>query len=161
MNKLLAAAVLGLGAWALAPAAQADEARDGVVSCLRAMGGTGPTWDQCRAQMFAACATDQVGTPDHIDCLQKEVDGWEVFLLARRDDLVPLLKTGSAVQLTDLMGHWRSYVANQCGAVAAANPGAPEAARLGCTISEFAGLATELSNCAQGRSGEDYCVMKE
>ena len=150
-----------LSALLLASPAAADPARDGIVSCLGAMGGTGPTWDRCRAQMFAACSTDNPGSDTHVACLSAEADGWETYVDGLRDALLPRLQVDSAVQLTDLMGHWRGYVVNRCAAVAAANPAAGQSADLGCRISEYAGLATELTACSEGRSTEPYCVVTD
>ena len=131
-----------------------------VTGCLSAM-RSDADWATCRAAMFSPCPTEIAGSPDHVACLQKEVDGWETYLDGRQDVLNTRLTSVSVVDLGSLMGQWRGYVRNKCAAVAAQNPKAAEAAEMGCRISEIAGLATELTLCAEGGSAEPYCILKD
>lgn len=156
MNRYSLALVIVLAA---GPAA-ADEFRGGVITCLSSM-QTDDDWAQCRAAMFSRCPTQVVGSPEHVSCLSKEVQGWEDYLDARNDALTPKLTTVAAVELGTLRGQWTGYVANKCAAVAASNPEAAEAAGLGCRISEIAGFAAEMAYCEAGFSEEPYCMLKE
>ncbi|MEM6620275.1 MAG: hypothetical protein AAF761_06300 [Pseudomonadota bacterium] len=163
----IATAVLLATTAALPPEARAgtgdnggDAARLAVVTCLGEMGMT-TDWDVCRTQMFEPCATGQVGTSVHVECLRVERDGWMGTMEAARIALDPVLTEQSRTELASLIGQWFGYLGNRCAAVASENPAAGEAAVLGCEISELAGLTTELMACAAGRSVEPYCVLKD
>ncbi|MEM7440705.1 MAG: hypothetical protein AAF393_13980 [Pseudomonadota bacterium] len=144
----------------MAGPAAADDFRGGVVTCLSTM-QTDEEWAACRATMFSRCPTETVGSPEHVACLTEESKGWEEYLDVRNDALVGKLASAAQVELANLRGQWRGYVANKCSAVAASNPDVGEAAQLGCQISEIAGFAAELAYCEAGFSKEPYCVLKE
>lgn len=131
-----------------------------VIGCLLAM-RSDADWAVCRNLMFANCPTQEVGSPEHVACLEGEVAEWEAYLERAHAELVDALASDGAVELTTLIGQWRGYMANRCAEVAAARPEAGKAAGLGCRISETAGLATELAACKAGFSNEPYCRLKE
>lgn len=154
------AIVAALAAVSMAAPAAAEPFHDQVVGCLSTM-QTDEDWAACRAALFAPCPTEVAGSQKHVACLREQEAGWEAYLQARHERLVERLTGDGAVALTTLVGQWRGYVGDRCAQVASQKPEVGEAADLGCRISQISGLATELSRCENGVSGEPYCELKD
>lgn len=160
MKQIIAASALafvGSGAFA----SEFESTQDFVVDCLSRM-EAGTTWDQCRTILFSDCKTDTIGSPEHLSCLTTQREDWRVYLNDYTVLLNRKLTTEGSLQLNNLVGQWFGYVGNQCASVAESfKETGPEAARLGCEISEYAGMAAEFAACLDGRSVAPYCEIKE
>jgi hypothetical protein len=120
------------------------------------------TWEQCVGLMFQPCAGEDVGTKAHVACLEGEQDSWRGTLDTLQADVFDAISTQGATELTDVMGQWTGYVGQKCEEAAASRDGdAASSARLGCQISEIAGLSGEFAACLEGRSTAQYCTYKE
>lgn len=155
MRGVVLAAMLLAGAPAFA------DQRDTVLTCVGNM-ETDADWAQCRALIFAPCATDTVGDASHLACLESEKAGWLEKVDAERETLSAQLTSDSLGALTDLYGQWIAYVGQKCPAIGLQNAATSrEAAQLGCEISETVGLASEFRTCLSGNSTAPYCVLQE
>ena len=133
-----------------------------VVDCLLAMEAGNASWPQCVSMMFAPCAEEQVATPGHVSCLAGEHKAWQAAMLTQHSVINERLTTGGSSELTQIFGGWVNAVAQNCAQRAASKEGdAAEATKLGCEISEIAGVVTEFAACDRGMSSAPYCVFQE
>ncbi|WP_299190761.1 hypothetical protein [uncultured Litoreibacter sp.] len=131
-----------------------------VLGCLEQM-ENGTSWPECVSLMFQPCADEAPGSDPHAACLSDEREGWSMTVQNLQAKLIEGVTPEGRIQIIDLMGLWGSYVVQQCNQVAATKETGAESARLGCEISEFAGLAGEFAACLEGRSTAEYCEFKE
>lgn len=131
-----------------------------VLACLEAM-EAGTTWPQCVELMFQPCVSHEVGTLAHTTCLSGVREEWSGTVQTLQDEVIEAVTTGGTSELLDLMGQWTGYVVQKCQDVAEAKTTGAESARLGCEISELAGLSGEFAACLEGRSSAGYCELKE
>jgi hypothetical protein len=150
-------------ALAAAPAfAQTTIAEDKVLvlACLENL-EQGTTWPQCVELMFQPCVSREVGTEAHTACLGGVREEWSGTVKILQDEVMDAVTTGGTSELVDLLGQWTGYVVQKCQQVAVSKPDGEESARLGCEISELAGLSGEFAACLEGRSSAGYCEFKE
>jgi len=134
--------------------------QDLVLDCLARIGDE-TTWQECRGMMFAPCQEHKIGTDTHAACLLGEKNNWENKLTDIQEELVSkLTKTGNG-ELAELMSSWVEFRDARCSEVSASNASAEKSVRLGCEITEIAGLSAEFQACLEGRSTTQYCVLKE
>ncbi|RLJ60336.1 hypothetical protein BCF46_0534 [Litoreibacter meonggei] len=131
-----------------------------VLACLETM-EAGTTWPQCVELMFQPCVSHEVGTDAHATCLGGVREEWSGTVKTLQDEVIDAVTTSGSSQLLDLLGQWTSYVVQKCQEVAASKQEGAESARLGCEISEFAGLSGEFAACLEGRSKAGYCEFRE
>ena len=131
-----------------------------VLACLENM-GTSTQWSQCVELMFQPCVANEVGSDAHAACLGEERKIWADTVRILQTDLQAAITTEASSQVVDIMGQWTGYVVQKCEEQAAARTTGAESARLGCEISELAGLSGEFAACIEGRSTAQYCVYKE
>ncbi|WP_180957644.1 hypothetical protein [Neptunicoccus cionae] len=132
------------------------------ITCLTGMEQGESSWPECRSLLFQPCAGFVVGAEEHLTCLAEQKAGWQTRLDTTTLTLNDRLTAEGSGQLTDLLGQWFGYVGNKCNAVAQEKADiSADAARLGCEISEFAGLSTEFDSCLQGKSLSPYCILQE
>jgi hypothetical protein len=166
LKPTLAAALAALTFSASAPTqAQASEpliAEDKllVLGCLEQI-EQGTTWGQCVNLMFAPCAAETPGTDGHVACLTGVRGEWSETVRNLQAKVLDVVTIGGQSQIVDLMDLWSKFVVQKCNEVALARSTGAESARLGCEVSEFAGLADEFAACLEGRSTADYCTLKE
>lgn len=146
----------------LAPPVQAEitPAQGQVLSCLEAL-DQGTSWNQCLNLIFAPCADHTVGAAAHLDCLRGEQAEWENAMDDQRLALLRVLTPTGAADLGRALGQWVPYVTEKCETIAASRPAAPDAARLGCQITETVGVTGEFVACREGRSLVPYCQIAE
>lgn len=119
------------------------------------------TWPQCLGLIFADCQTDQVGSADHITCLDATRESWTMTVDGLRGEVLETVTTEAALELGNLLGQWTGYVAQKCQSVADSKPeNGQKAARFGCEITEIVGLSGELAACLEGRSTGRYCRVE-
>jgi len=162
LKSTLAAA---LAALTLSTPAQASEpliADDKllVLGCLEQI-DQGTTWGQCVNLMFEPCAAETPGTDGHVACLNGVRGEWSETVRNLQAKVLEVVTIGGQSQIVDLMDLWSKFVVQKCNEVALAKSTGAESARLGCEVSEFAGLADEFAACLEGRSTADYCTLKE
>jgi len=134
--------------------------QDLVLDCLARIGDE-TSWQECRGMMFAPCQEHKLGTDTHAACLTGEKNGWESKISDFQEELVSkLTKTGNKI-LAELMSNWVEFRDARCSEVAASNASAEKSVRLGCEITEIAGLTAEFQACLEGRSTTQYCMLKE
>jgi hypothetical protein len=157
MRFLILSAALCVGG-----AVQAQEShQDWAIDCLSKM-ETDTSWPECRKGLFAPCEGSAVGSEPHLACLKKHRETWRLHLDKQTGALNKRLSPEGSRQLSDLLGQWFGFVGNKCGSVAQAKADiSADAARMGCEISEFAGLATEFQSCLSGNSVSPYCILKD
>lgn len=131
-----------------------------VLACLENMGTT-TEWSQCVELMFQPCVTHAVGSDAHAACLSGEREVWADTVRILQTDLQAAITTEASSEVLDIMGQWTGYVVQKCESQAASRETGAESARLGCEISELAGLSGEFAACIEGRSTAQYCVYKE
>lgn len=132
-----------------------------VMACFAQMGAT-TAWGDCLSAMFAPCADEEVGSEAHLACLAVQRDDWRAAKAEAEGDVVPRLTEDGMAELSGLMLAWPKFVDDKCAAVAEGRAAISfEAARLGCQVSELALMTNELTACAEGRSVEDYCDLKD
>lgn len=131
-----------------------------VLACLENLEGS-TTWSQCVNLMFEPCAEQTPGTESHAACLGEERAEWTGTVEVLQDVVLEAVAPQSKAEVVDLMGLWTTYVAQKCNEVASSKPAGAESARLGCEVSELAGLSAEFAACLEGRSTADYCTLKE
>lgn len=162
MRSARTIAVCLLSLAALPAAAQDASVQNRAVACLSGMEQGETSWPACRRLLFHPCETYTVGDADHLTCLAEQKADWRAHLDTKTQTLNKRLTTDGSGQLSDLLGQWFGYVGNKCNAVAQEKADiSADAARLGCEISEFAGLSTEFDSCLQGYSTSPYCIMQE
>lgn len=155
----------GLLALALTGTVQArdiviDEEKILVLGCLEQMEQT-TSWPQCVQLMFKACEGEEVGSDAHATCLSGIRKEWVATVDILQENLMEAVTPKAKIDVLDLMGLWGNYVDQKCTQVAASKPAGAESARLGCEVSEIAGLAGEFAACLEGRSTAEYCVIEE
>jgi len=131
-----------------------------VLNCLAQIGEE-TSWEQCRGMMFAPCGEHKVGTDTHSACLLKQKTDWETEMSNQQEVLVEKLTPSGNSMLAELMGNWFSYREARCNEVAEARPEAGKSAKLGCEVTEIAGITAEFQACIEGRSTTPYCTIKE
>jgi len=149
----------------MATPAMADDTAIGddkvlVLACLENMGQT-TQWPQCVELMFQACVSHEVGSEAHAACLSTEREDWANTVRSLQADLQAAITPDASAEVLDIMGQWTGYVVQKCQEQADARSTGKESARLGCEISELAGLSGEFAACIEGRSTAQYCVYKE
>lgn len=156
---LTAAAALSLTAPAAAQDLPIAEDKLVVLACLENMEIT-TSWPQCLDLMFEPCAEEAPGTEAHATCLSGIRDDWSGTVQQLQEQVMAVVTTNGANQLLNLIVIWTDYVAQKCEEVAQSRPNGAESARLGCEVSELAGLTDEFAACLEGRSTADYCEIK-
>jgi len=131
-----------------------------VLNCLAQIGEE-TSWEQCRGMIFAPCQEHKVGTDTHGACLLKQKSEWEAEMQSLQEDLVEKLTPSGNSMLAELMVNWVSYRATRCSEVAEAKSETGKSAKLGCEVTEIAGIAAEFQACLEGRSTTPYCTIKE
>ena len=131
-----------------------------VLACLENM-EQGTTWPQCEELMVQPCVSHEVGTDAHAACLGGVRKEWSETVTTLQDEVIEAVTSAGSSELLDLMGQWTGYVVQKCQDVAASKPNGAESARLGCEISELAGLSGEFAACLEGRSQAGYCEFRE
>ncbi|PTX56576.1 hypothetical protein C8N43_1235 [Litoreibacter ponti] len=131
-----------------------------VLACLENMGTT-TQWPQCVELMFQPCVSHEVGTDAHAACLGEVRKGWVTTVEILQKDLTDAITLDASAEVLDIMGQWTGYVVQKCQAQAASRETGAESARLGCEISEMAGLSGEFAACIEGRSTAQYCEYKD
>ncbi|WP_281856247.1 hypothetical protein [Litoreibacter halocynthiae] len=131
-----------------------------VLACLETM-EAGTTWPQCVELMFQPCVSHEVGTAAHATCLGGVREEWSGTVKTLQDEVIEAVTSEGSSELLDLMGQWTGYVVQKCQDVAVSKPDGAESARLGCEISELAGLSGEFAACLEGRSSAGYCEIKQ
>lgn len=157
---LMAALALATAAPAAAQDVKISEDKTQVLACLDSM-SSGTTWGQCVTMMFAPCAAQEPGTDPHAACLKTVHTDWFETVVTLQNAVMERASSNGRSQVVDLMGFWSTFVDQKCTEVAAAKETGAESARLGCEISEFAGLTGEFSACLNGRSQAEYCELSE
>ena len=159
MNKFIAAAFVILGT-----AGQADsvlpEAHVSALACLENL-GTKSTWNQCLGQLFSPCLGDDVGSESHVRCLKGQREDWSASMTLLQAEVTDAITLKAATEMSEILGGWVNYVSQKCEAVSVNASVSADAARLGCQITEFAGLAGEYAACLEGRSTAKFCVLKD
>ena len=159
MNKFIAAALVIFGT-----AGQADpilpKAHVSALACLENL-GTKSTWNQCLGQLFAPCLGDDVGSESHVRCLKGQREDWSVSMTFLQAEVTDAITLKAATEMSEILGGWVNYVSQKCEAVSVNASVSADAARLGCQITEFAGLAGEYAACLEGRSTAKFCVLKD
>ncbi len=130
-----------------------------VLACLEQMEIT-TTWPQCLGLMFEPCAEEVPGSDGHAACLTGVRDEWRGSAKVLQEELMTKVTTNGANQLLNLIVIWSDYVTQKCEEVAQSRPGGADSARLGCEVSELAGLTDEFAACLEGRSTAEYCEIK-
>lgn len=149
----------------MATPAMAEEAKVAddkvlVLACLENM-GTSTQWPQCVELMFQPCVSHEVGSDAHAACLSEERQNWASTVEILQTDLQAAITPDASAEVLDIMGQWTGYVVQKCQEQAESRTTGKESARLGCEISELAGLSGEFAACIEGRSTAQYCVYKE
>ncbi len=159
MKSLLLAATL-----LASPAAAQDlpiaEDKLVVLACLEKM-EISTSWPQCLDLMFAPCADEVPGTDTHATCLTGVRDEWKGTVQNLQEEVMAVTTTNGANQLLNLIVIWTDYVAQKCEEVAQSRTEGADSARLGCEVSELAGLTDEFAACLEGRSTAEYCEIKQ
>ena len=159
MNKFIVAAFVILGT-----AGQADpilpKAHVSALACLENL-GTKSTWNQCLGQLFAPCLGDAVGSESHVRCLKGQREDWSVSMTLLQAEVTDAITLKAATEMSEILGGWVNYVSQKCEAVSVNASISADSARLGCQITEFAGLTGEYAACLEGRSTAEYCVLKD
>ena len=161
-KQLLTAATASLVLTTGAQARDIEIAEDKVLvmGCLEQLEQT-TTWGQCVQLMFAPCADEVVATDAHAACLSDIRDEWVGTVDVLQGTLLEAVTPKSRIEILDLLSQWNSYVDQRCTAVAADKQTGKLSARLGCEVSEIAGLSGEFAACLEGRSTAEYCEFKE
>ena len=155
------AGFLAVAGMSYAADSKITDAKRSTMQCIEDM-GVSTTWGQCANLMFKSCAHSEVGTTDHLTCLNAEHDGWREAMEGERLALANELSPTGVSELAQVMEHWFGYVAQKCAQVALGKSAiAAEAAQTGCEISEIAGVTTEFVACRANRSKAPYCVMQK
>ena len=142
-------------------ASEIESTQDAVVDCLARIGDE-TEWAECRKIMFEPCTGHEVGSENHIICLEGHKLDWQTYMEDYRQLLDTKLTTSGSSMLAELMGQWFGYMAARCNDVAVARASiSEEAAKLGCEIAELAGITAEFDACLDGRSTTPYCVIEE
>lgn len=131
-----------------------------VLNCLAQIGEE-TSWQECRGMIFAPCQEHAVGSDTHSACLLKQKTDWQNEMSNQQEELVEKLTLSGNSMLAELMGNWFTYREARCNDVAAARPQAGKSARLGCEVTEIAGITAEFQACLEGRSTTPYCKIKE
>ncbi|MEM7470820.1 MAG: hypothetical protein AAF340_05655 [Pseudomonadota bacterium] len=131
-----------------------------VLACLEKM-EISTTWNQCLDLMFQPCAAETPGTEGHAACLTGVRDDWSGAVQLLQNDVMEVVTTNGANQVLNLIVIWTDFVSQKCDDVAQSRAQGAESARLGCEVSELAGLTDEFAACLQGRSTAEYCELKE
>ena len=131
-----------------------------VLACLENM-EQGTTWPQCVELMFQRCVSHEVGTDAHAACLSEVREDWSGTVKDLQGQVIEAVTSSGSSELLDLMGQWTGYVVQKCQEVADTKTTGAQSARLGCEVSELAGLSGELAACLEGRSSAGYCEFKE
>ncbi len=131
-----------------------------VLACLENLENT-TTWSQCVNLMFQPCIDETPGSETHAACLGEERAEWAGTVETLQNVVIEAVAPQSKAEVVDLMGLWTTYVVQKCNDVATSKPTGAESARLGCEVSELAGLSAEFAACLEGRSTADYCTLKE
>lgn len=141
--------------------ARAEAQQDAVLACFADMeSGTG--WDSCLETMFAPCASDEVGSKSHLDCLTRERENWRAAKVEAEGGVLSRLTEEGMAELSGLMIAWPKFVEDKCNAVAETRAAISyDAAALGCQISELALLTNEMNACLNGASSEEYCQLRD
>ncbi len=130
-----------------------------VLACLEQMEQT-TTWPQCVELMFQPCVAEEVGSEAHQACLGGVRTEWATAVQSLQNEVLDAVTAQGKTEVIDLMGSWTNFVVQKCEDVAAARPTNSESARLGCEISELAGLSGEFAACLEGRSTAQYCAIE-
>lgn len=131
-----------------------------VLNCLATIGES-TSWEECRGMIFAPCQEHKAGTDTHIACLVGEKSDWENKMSDLQETLVGKLTRDGNATLAELMASWFEFREGRCNDVAEARPEAARSAKLGCEITEIAGITAEFQACQEGRSTTPYCTFKE
>ena len=158
--RSLAFATLLLASPAVAEDLPIAEDKLVVLACLEQMEIT-TTWPQCINLMFEPCADEGPGSDAHATCLTSIRDDWRGSVKVLQDEVMSRVTTEGANQVLNLIVIWSDFVTQKCEQVAQSRPGGADSARLGCEVSELAGLTDEFAACLEGRSTAEYCVFKE
>jgi hypothetical protein len=120
------------------------------------------TWSQCLNVIFAECATNEVGSEDHLACLGTLQETWVGTLETLGTDAREVITEKGNAELAELLDAWTKFVVQKCEAVALEKAASSaDAARLGCEVTEIVGLSGEYVACLEGRSNAPYCERKE
>jgi|GEM_PF-318736 len=145
---------------ALSATAQPITNQDLVLNCLVRIGEE-TNWQECRGMMFAPCQEHKVETDTHVACLTREKQNWESEMSDTQEALLEKLTPTGNNTLAQLMRDWFEFRDTRCNDVADARPSAARSVRLGCEITEIAGITAEFQACLEGRSTTQYCMLKE
>ncbi|MEM9582515.1 MAG: hypothetical protein AAGA08_05305 [Pseudomonadota bacterium] len=157
--KQLAFATLLLASPAAAQDLPIAEDKVVVLACLEQMEIT-TTWPQCLGLMFERCADEAPGSEAHATCLTGIRDEWSGSVKVLQEEVMSVVTTNGANQLLNLIVIWSDYVTQKCEEVAQSRPEGADSARLGCEVSELAGLTDEFAACLEGRSTAEYCEIE-
>lgn len=162
MRRLVGMGVFVLGIISSTTVLAADETiQDQVLSCLAKV-GTSTDWNTCLNTMFAPCAGMDVGADDHLACLTQQRADWRTSKIRAESGVVKTLSDAGMEELSGVMLAWPKFVDQKCKAVAESRADISyEAAQIGCQIAEIALMTNEMTACAEGRSVEEYCQIKE
>ncbi|MEM6595699.1 MAG: hypothetical protein AAF672_12995 [Pseudomonadota bacterium] len=130
-----------------------------VLACLEQMEIT-TTWPQCLNLMFEPCAEEVPGSDEHATCLTGVRDAWRGSAKTLQEEVMSRVTTEGANQVLNLIVIWSDFVTQKCEEVAQSRPEGAESARLGCEVSEIAGLTDEFAACLEGRSTAEYCEIE-
>ena len=119
------------------------------------------TWPQCLGLMFEPSAAEVPGSDAHATCLTGLRDDWRGSVSVLQEEVMEKVTTEGANQVLNLIVEiWSDYVTQKCEEVAQSRPDGPDSARLGCEVSELAGLTDEFAACLEGRSTAEYCEIE-
>lgn len=156
---LLAAAALATAAPAQAQDTVIAKDKVLVLGCLEAMGNT-TSWPQCAQLMFKPCEAEEIATDAHASCLGMVRTEWSDTVKILQDQVFEAVTPKGSSEVIELMGLWTNYVSQKCDQVAAGKQSGAQSARIGCEISEFAGLSGEFAACLEGRSTAEFCEIR-
>lgn len=159
-TTILIAATLALATPAQAQDSVIAEDKVLVLACLEAMGDT-TSWPQCVQLMFKPCETEEIASEAHATCLGGVRTEWADTVKALQTEVFEAVTPKGKTEVIELMGQWTNYVVQKCTEVAANKETGAESARVGCEVSELAGLSGEFAACLEGRSTAEYCEIKE
>ena len=151
MNKIIATAALIILGTAGQAVSVLPKAHVSALACLENLDTTS-TWNQCLGQLFAPCLGDDVGSESHVRCLQGQREDWSVSMTLLQAEVTNAITLKAATEMSEILGGWVNYVSQKCEAVSVNAPVSAVSARLGCQITEFAGLTGEYAGCLEGRS---------
>ncbi|MDD9922413.1 MAG: hypothetical protein OXQ92_09085 [Boseongicola sp.] len=163
MNKSLAV-FCAVVAFAAPASSWANEQSDAVLGCFQEI-GTSTEWNTCMAILFQPCAEFELASEEVRSCLQQERDNWRATKIDIEAEVFESLTNKGIQELADVMLAWPKFVDDKCKAMAEGRTGestgvAFDATRLGCQVSEYALITSELTACNEGRSKEEYCQRK-